>query len=81
MNIVTILKDWPIGTSLYCPLYGIVYLDKVYFEDPYPIKVICRDGSEDSFTAEGKYYRDYLEGECVLFPSKDERDWNKIKCR
>lgn len=44
----------------------------------YPIhaRSIC-SGIMYSFTREGRYY--YGEtGECVLFPSKDNRDWNNI---
>lgn len=28
------------------------------------------------FTSKGEFYKDY-NGECLLFPSKDQRDWNK----
>ena len=43
----------------------------------YPIYVTSKDGLA-SFTGDGKYYLEYG-GECVLFPSKDQRDWSKFK--
>ena len=38
---------------------------------------ICINAKE--FTADGKFYCDYKNGECVLFPSKENHDWSTFK--
>lgn len=78
LNLVEILKDCPKGTKLYSPLFGEVELDCVKDSDFYPIKVLLKSGLTDSFTLKGLAYTDY-DGECMLFPSKDQRDWSKFK--
>ena len=35
-------------------------------------------GAEESFQSDGKYMARYPDAECVLFPSKDQRDWSKF---
>lgn len=77
LNLVKILKDCPRGTKLYSTVLGEVKLDYVENGGEYPIKVLLK-GDTDSFTKDGRLYSDY-EGECVLFPSKYERDWRKFK--
>lgn len=75
MNIAEILKDYPSGTILYSPICGeckFISIDN----DEYPINVQSGDKAFYSFTKEGKYI--YNE-ECLLFPSKDNRDWNTMK--
>ena len=79
LNLVEFLKDCPIGTKLYSTVLGEVELDSVENDDGYPIKVLVKDNT-DSFTKEGRLYSDY-EGECVLFPSKEQRDWSKFKVK
>lgn len=39
------------------------------------------EGITSSFAATGKFYNNYYESECLLFPSKDQRDWSKFKCQ
>ena len=78
LNLIEILKDCPRKTKLYSPLFGEVEFEEVRNHTISPIDV-CIDGiSVDSFTAEGKIF-DEFDGECVLFPSKDQRDWSKFK--
>lgn len=84
LNIAEILKDKPQGTKLYTPISGDVWLVKDKKDKStcnYPI-VVSR--SEDdgiqalntfAFTAQGQYMNT---GECLLFPSKDMRDWEKF---
>ena len=78
MNIAEILKECPKGTKLYSPVYGEVELDCVKDDKEYPITCITRKGSYELFTSEGRYVLDYSDAECMLFPSKDQRDWNKF---
>ena len=78
LDLVKILKDCPRGTKLYSPLCGEVVLNSVdeYCID-YPIEVNC-DNFQLTFTRDGRKHRK-LNGECMLYPSKDQRDWSKFK--
>lgn len=74
MNIAEILKCCPKGTKLYSPIYGDVTLDEVCHNSM--IKVIIKNNNSRGFCKDGSY-SEY--GECILFPSKDQRDWKKFK--
>lgn len=79
MNIAEILKDCPKGTKLYCTLYGEVELDCVRENSLYPIVCVTAvKGNIEFFTSYGRFLLDYPDAECVLFPSKTQRDWNKF---
>ena len=75
-NLVEILKGCPKGTKLYSLVNGEVYL---YAIDEHSICQIILKCGEDlvSYSISGKYLPGYR-GECVLFPSKEERDWSKF---
>lgn len=78
LNLVEILKDCPRGTKLYYTVYGEVEFDHINVSSKYPI-VLRLKGIEgyESLTSEGKYDIEY-DGECLLFPSKNQRDWGKF---
>ena len=79
LNLVEILKDCPIGTKLYSSVYGEVELEEVHLSKPdYPIEVRLSKNSLDSFTPDGRLFGEH-NGECILFPSRDQRDWSKFK--
>ena len=80
IDLTEILKDCPKGTKLYSPLFGYVELKEIDTSKVYPVNVKLASGLIESFTREGKLYdRDYYKDtECVLFPSKDQRDWSKF---
>ena len=80
LNLVEILKDCPIGTKLYSSAHGEVELEEVYLNSrpDYPIEVRLSNNALDSFTPDGRLFAEY-NGECMLFPSKEERDWSKFK--
>ena len=85
LNLVEILKDCPAGTQLYSPVYGYVELVNVYQGKAtiYPIVIKIPSNSTDTFTCarsfdkDGRLFADYS-GECLLFPSRDQRDWSKF---
>lgn len=82
LNLIEILKDCPKGIKLYSSVFGEVEFDCVKEErDEYPIRVLLKNGLEVGFTLEGTEYSDYYDGECVLFPSKDQRDWSKFRSK
>ena len=82
-NVAEKLKNCPKGTKLYSPLFGEVELVGIDMENPrFPIIVKVLDDeslySNVTFTAEGKWYN-IEQSECLLFPSKDNMDWNKFR--
>ena len=78
LDLVKILKDCPRGIKLYSTVHGEVILeDVVESGTDYPIKTDHPWGKAE-FAHNGKYYNEYG-GECVLFPSKDQRDWSKFE--
>ena len=79
LNLVEILKDCPKGTKLYSTTYGDVEFIRVNQNDDvyYPIEIKLSDDSINSVTTDGRLC-EYYNGECVLFPSKEQRDWSKF---
>lgn len=87
INIAEILKDCPEGIKLYSPVYGDVVFQCVEErKDKRGGKLLikCLPHNSDEyppdwkliFSNEGKYSE---EGECVLFPSKEQKDWTKFE--
>ena len=79
LNLVEILKDCPEGTKLYSPVFGEVEFESIN-DIIGPIVVTTNTGNAECFTADGKMYN-YYNGECLLFPSKEQRDWSKFKTK
>ena len=79
INIAEILKYCPKGTKLYSTIFGEVILNKINIHEKYPIVVYRLNHIRTSFTREGYYMEDFPGSECVLFPSKEQRDWNKFR--
>ena len=79
IDLTQILKDCPEGFELYSPLYGKVIFSEIA-ENGLKFPIDCTDykGSFISFTKEGYHYNTYSDAECVLFPSKNQRDWSKF---
>lgn len=72
LNLVEILKDCPKGTKLYSSVVGEVEFERISAADEiYPIVTNIA-----GFTKDGRFL-DSHNGECTLFPSKDQRDWSK----
>lgn len=78
IDLTKILKDCPKGTKFYSTIYGEVEFDKIKKESKYPIVVITKHGNDSYIKSDGRYYGEYYDGECTLFPSKEQRDWNKF---
>lgn len=78
LNLVEILKDCPKGTKLYSTAFGDVYFYRISNNEEYPIGIAVAGNSDyRTLTFDGKLWRDYG-GECILFPSKEQRDWSKF---
>ena len=84
LNLVEILKDCPKGTKLYSTIYGEVELNGININSSEPIYILVRLGEvnyeEVSFAKDGRLYCG-CGGECMLFPSRDQRDWSKFKVK
>ena len=80
IDLTKILKNCPKGWKLYTPIFGDVELKEIDTSKVYSVNVKLTSGLIESFTREGKLYdRDYYKDtECVLFPSKEQRDWSKF---
>ena len=76
VDLTKILKNCPKGWELYSPIYGEVKFRNI-IQDYYPIVVELSNTLYESFMANGKINPKY-DGECVLLPSKDQRDWSKF---
>lgn len=79
INIAKILKDKPRGTKLYSSACGKCELkeadDKIFKVSFYSSKSGFMIGGEVTFDKNGNLYDD---GECIVFPSKEMRDWSKF---
>lgn len=79
INIAKILKDKPKGTKLYSSACGKCELkeadDKSFKVSFYSSKFGFMNGGEGTFDKNGNLYDD---GECIIFPSKEMRDWSKF---
>lgn len=78
INIAEILKDCPKGMKLYSPIYGTVELLKVNSNSTYPIIIIIGIDYTGTFTSDGRLYEQLHSAECILFPSREMRDWTKF---
>lgn len=74
LNIAEILKDCPKGTKLYSTVHGYIKLIDIYRDI-----IRCKPDYLDviiNFNSDGRWVKN--QGECILFPSKDNRDWDKF---
>lgn len=74
INIADILKDKPVNTKLYSPLYGDVYLSHIGVRND--INVLHHSALSE-FLYDGRYTA-YKESEILLFPSKEMQDWSRF---
>ena len=79
INLVKILRRVPKGTKLWSPIWGAVSFEGIDETDPRPIQ--CRKVNDDgnfSIRSDG-HLTFYKDAECILFPSKENQDWNSFK--
>lgn len=74
INIAETLDGCPKDTKLYSPIFGDVYLEKI--RPHLAVVVTTESNDKEEFLYDGRYG---INGECVLFPSKDQRDWSKFQ--
>ena len=74
LNIAEILKDCPSGTKLYSTVHGEMCLEAV------STLIKCKSKDNDCslfFYPDGRWIEN--RGECILFPSKENRDWSTFQ--
>ena len=77
IDLTKILDGCPVGTVFYSTIFGKVSLMGVHNNADLPIVIITGQGLI-GLTSDGRYFSQY-DGECTLFPSKDQRDWSKFE--
>lgn len=75
INIAEILKDKPQGTKLYADAFGELSIEEICTEDELGIILLSSVGDRLFFYNDGKYN---MQGEPILVPSKEMRDWHKF---
>ena len=83
IDLTKILKGCPKGTELYSTIYGEVGFEGINNNDTlYPIELKTHKFTTQSAsvycTKDGRLNCAY-DGECTLFPAKDQRDWSKFE--
>ena len=78
LDLTKILEGCPKGIKFYSTTYGIVEFIGFDFSSIYPILMRLDFDGVGFFTKGGRIFSSY-DGECTLFPSKDQRDWSKFK--
>ena len=74
INLCQILKDCPKGTKLWSPIWGDITFEKIDAFDG--LVYVLKHKGVHIILNNGKFDAD---GECIIFPSKDQRDWSKFK--
>lgn len=83
LDLTKILEGCPEGTKFYSTVYGEVSFERINTSDEYPI--LLKTHSKFSIQSENIYYvKDgrcsiVFNGECTLFPDKNQRDWSKFE--
>ena len=82
LDLTKILEGCPEGTKFYSSIFGEVTFAGITAFPAYPIELkvytkTSKDGLITYVTKDGRKEHDY-DGECTLFPSKDQRDWSKF---
>ena len=78
LDLTKILEGCPKGIDFYHTVYGTVLFNSIDLDSEYPIRFIVGKNQVNSVTKSGLAISDY-KGECILFPSKEQRDWSKFE--
>ena len=79
INIAEILEDCPKGTKLYSPLFGDCIFREIDNSSNFEIVVEIENDEPRTFDVFGRYFSGFQNSECMLFPSKDNRDWSTFQ--
>ena len=85
IDLTQILKDCPKGTKFYSTLHGELLYSWMYLSSSAskimfikPDSISMADGTPITvdYYRDGRYFPN--QGECTIFPSKEQRDWSKF---
>ena len=75
IDLTKILKNCPKGTKLYSLVHEDVLFEGIV-DRVYPIEVSSKNYGIITLSEKGRMIIEV--GECILFPSRDQRDWSKF---
>lgn len=75
ISVAEILKDKPQGTKLYANAFGELSIEDICAEAEIGITLLSNVGDKLLFYNDGRFN---LQGEPILVPSKEMRNWNKF---
>ena len=78
INVLEVLESKPNGTKLWCVLFGKCFLDGIDINNIRPIRIGIEKGDTFKLTANAKLGGKYIDGDCLLYPSKEMRDWYRF---
>ena len=80
IDLTKILKDCPKDTKFYSSIFWDVKIAIIKSNKDYPITIFAANrsiGPLCRLSKNGKYNNQF-DGECTLFPSREQRDWSKF---
>ena len=79
LDLMTILDGCPKGTEFHSSIYGKIIFEGITCSPNDNFPIVFRDcqGGCVFLPKSGKY--DYENAECIVFPSKEQRDWSKFE--
>ena len=78
INVLEVLESKPNSTKLWCVLFGKCFLDGIDINNIRPIRIGIEKGDTFKLTANAKLGGKYIDGDCLLYPSKEMRDWSRF---
>jgi len=76
LDLTKILKNCPKGTKFYSAIDGEVEFVEITQDKP-ALVCLAQHGGTFCYFKDGRFFKD--KGECILFPSKKQRDWSKFE--
>ena len=78
-NLCEILKYCPIGTKFWSPIFGDVKFHDINQKRNF-INIVLENGETWNINADGTIsFGDITSPEIMLYPSREQRDWTKVK--
>lgn len=82
IDLTKILKGCPVGTVFYHVVYGNVWFDDISYDhsdnDYYITFSLCDNPHNITYVTKKGTFSTRYGGECLIFPSKEQRDWSKF---
>ena len=80
LDLTIILKGCPKGTEFYHAGFGRVWFVGIDLDSDYPIRLsLNNDPCDNTFLTKKGTVNVQYDGECILFPSRTQRDWSKFE--